>query len=578
MNGPASRRPRRRPLVRHLVLLALAAAGLYFVWPNIVSLFSHAPGLRAIAWFWFVLMGALELASFACAWGLLRLALNEKSWFLAATTQLTGNAFSRVIPGGAASGGSMSYQLLAAAGIPRARIVTSLTATTLLSNAVLLALPALSIPGILGGALVDRALLHPVEVGVGVFVIILGAGALLLFTDRPLRIVGDAGATVAEPAVPPAPADGRPRRHAGARAQPDPGVIGAKWWQALLFAAGNWLLDWGALLAALAAVGARPRASLVLIAYVVAALLGMLPFTPGGLGFVEVGLTAMLPLAGVAPPARRWLRSPTAWCRYWLPIPTGFAAYLVFRRRYRPAAAPPRTGRPKPGRRQTLDDGTGRPAARRHPAPDGRPASSAALYGASVSTSQTAPSAITRMSSSPATRGFGGAGRQHLGLVQHGGRRAAFGQVQVGRPRAYQGAAFRDADGRDRELALAELQQRHHVAQRRLFLDEPADDLGGIDDHVHAPAAVEEPAVARVAAGGDDLLDLELVLGQQGRHQVVLVVAGGGHEHVGAVRPGLEQHVRLVAVAVHDADAELVLDVAGAVLVLARRPRPRASR
>ena len=347
MDKPTSSRPSHRPLIRHLILLALAGAGLYFVWPNIVSLFSHAPGLRAIAWFWFVLMGALELASFACAWGLLRLMLNEKSWFLAATTQLTGNAFSRVIPGGAASGGSMSYQMLATAGLPRARIVTSLTATTVLSSAVLLALPALSIPGILGGALVDRALLHSVEVGVGVFVIILGAGALLLFTDGPLRVVGDAGQWLRNRLLRRRPpmtglAGTLVRERNLIR-----GVIGAKWWQALLFAAGNWLLDWGALLAALAAVGARPRASLVLIAYVVAALLAMLPFTPGGLGFVEVGLTAMLPLAGVSASGAALATLAYRLVSYWLPIPTGFAAYLLFRRRYRRPDGPT-DARPSP--------------------------------------------------------------------------------------------------------------------------------------------------------------------------------------------------------------------------------------
>ena len=76
-------------------------------------------------------------------------------------------------------------------------------------------------------------------------------------------------------------------------------MLGRRWWAALPYAAGNLLLDYSALLAALAATGARPRASLVLLAYVVAALLGMVPITPGGLGFVEVGLVATLGLAGV---------------------------------------------------------------------------------------------------------------------------------------------------------------------------------------------------------------------------------------------------------------------------------------
>ena len=57
---------------------------------------------------------------------------------------------------------------------------------------------------------------------------------------------------------------------------------------------GNWLFDYLALLAALTAVGSRPRPSLVLLAYVAAALLGMIPITPGGLGFVEAGLAATL--------------------------------------------------------------------------------------------------------------------------------------------------------------------------------------------------------------------------------------------------------------------------------------------
>jgi uncharacterized membrane protein YbhN (UPF0104 family) len=36
-------------------------------------------------------------------------------------------------------------------------------------------------------------------------------------------------------------------------------------------------------------VGAHPRPSLVLLAYLSGAILGMVPITPGGLGFVEAG-------------------------------------------------------------------------------------------------------------------------------------------------------------------------------------------------------------------------------------------------------------------------------------------------
>ena len=62
---------------------------------------------------------------------------------------------------------------------------------------------------------------------------------------------------------------------------------------------GRWAFDYATLLAALAAVGSTPRPSLVLLAFCAAQVLAQIPVTPGGLGFVEAGLTAMLALAGV---------------------------------------------------------------------------------------------------------------------------------------------------------------------------------------------------------------------------------------------------------------------------------------
>ena len=144
-----------------MIVLAIAAVGLYFVWPQLVSLFSQVPRLRSISWFWFVLIAVLVAGSFACDWGLTRLALTERSWFLIGTTQLTSNAVSKVIPGGAAVGATMSFEMLERRGVPSERIVSGLTATTLISAAVLLSLPVLSLPAILfGGVSVSRTLLQ----------------------------------------------------------------------------------------------------------------------------------------------------------------------------------------------------------------------------------------------------------------------------------------------------------------------------------------------------------------------------------------------------------------------------------
>jgi uncharacterized membrane protein YbhN (UPF0104 family) len=64
------------------------------------------------------------------------------------------------------------------------------------------------------------------------------------------------------------------------------------------------------------------------------ALLALIPVTPGGLGFVEAGLTGMLTAAGVG--AQQALVSTLAYrvASFWLPLPVGAVAYVLFRRRY----------------------------------------------------------------------------------------------------------------------------------------------------------------------------------------------------------------------------------------------------
>jgi uncharacterized protein (TIRG00374 family) len=238
------------------------------------------------------------------------------------------------VPGGAAAGGSASYQMLTSVGLRGARIFTAMTASSLLTNAVVLALPLFSLPVILSGAMVDRALVTAAEIGGGVFLLILGIGAVLLATDGPLEAVGRTIQRLRN----------RVQRHRPpvidlaavlvAERNVIRQVMGRRWWEGLLFATGRWLFDFGVLLAALGAVGARPRPALVLLAYVVAALLGMLPFTPGGLGFVEIGLAATLQWAGVSPADAVLATLAYRLVSFWLPIPAGMAAYLLFRRHY----------------------------------------------------------------------------------------------------------------------------------------------------------------------------------------------------------------------------------------------------
>src|SRR6266550_6620858 len=111
-------------------------------------------------------------------------------------------------------------------------------------------------------------------------------------------------------------------------------TLGRRWRPTLFAAVGNTGFDYLALLCALRAVGAAPRPSLVMLAYASAELLAQIPFTPGGLGFVEAGLVGTLTLAGVPGPAALATTLLYRLVSYWLPIPVDGVAYLLFRRRY----------------------------------------------------------------------------------------------------------------------------------------------------------------------------------------------------------------------------------------------------
>jgi len=60
----------------------------------------------------------------------------------------------------------------------------------------------------------------------------------------------------------------------------------------------------------------------------------MIPITPGGLGFVEAGLTATLIAAGVAGSDALLATLAYRVVSYWLPLPAGLGASVLFRRRY----------------------------------------------------------------------------------------------------------------------------------------------------------------------------------------------------------------------------------------------------
>src|SRR5829696_376749 len=324
----------RGALTRRGLLFAVTAISLYLLAPALVAVFGAFDELDEISPLWFVAMVALQVGSFACMWGILRLAVRARQWGPVILSQLAANSFARVVPGGPATVGAVQYAMLVRAGVPSAAAASGITASALVVFATLLALPLLALPAILTGVAVDPTLTKAALAGAVVFVLMVVVGAASVIWDRPLDLIGRSAQALLNRLRP---------NHEPLTALPERllrerdiviGVLGRQWWEALLLAAGRWVLDYLTLIAALYAVGATPRVSLVLLAFCAAQLLGNLPLTPGGVGFVEAGLTGTLALAGVGPGAAVVSTLAYRLVSFWLPIPAGAVAAVIHRRRY----------------------------------------------------------------------------------------------------------------------------------------------------------------------------------------------------------------------------------------------------
>jgi len=153
-------------IAKKVIIAVVAGIAIYLAFPSLVAVFGSWPKLASLEPWWFGAAVLAEVAHFACTIWLQRIALQTKAWFSVATSQLTGNAISSVVPGGAAFGAATQFRMLTAAGNDTTTAVGGLTAFSLLGIAALLALPVFLLPAILLGIPTDRSLQHAALLGV----------------------------------------------------------------------------------------------------------------------------------------------------------------------------------------------------------------------------------------------------------------------------------------------------------------------------------------------------------------------------------------------------------------------------
>jgi uncharacterized membrane protein YbhN (UPF0104 family) len=126
------------------------------------------------------------------------------------------------------------------------------------------------------------------------------------------------------------------------------------WAAALSLALANWLLDMACLVACIAAVGADIDWRGVVVVYALTQMIAVLPLTPGGLGVVEAGLTALLVRCGTAMPSAVATVVVYRALTFWPLIPAGWVVWWRLDKG-RPAVSPP--GHPR-GQNRHASSGT----------------------------------------------------------------------------------------------------------------------------------------------------------------------------------------------------------------------------
>jgi hypothetical protein len=317
----------------------LVATGicLYIFAPSIAEVFEAYDRLGEVHPAALIAVALLEAASFACIWILQRICLRTTAWYSVAMSQLAGNAFNRITPGGGATGTALQARMLSDAGISGTTAASALALQSLLISAVVVAMPLLALPAIIfAGTSVPGNLSSGLWIGAVVCIVLVALLAVLFGARRPVVWLGTTIQrlmNVVRMKRGQAPLTGLAERLIDERDEVRR-TLGTHWFAASVAAVGRWGFEYFALLVTLYAIGASPDIWLVFLAFIVASALSMIPLTPGGLGFVEAGLAGTLAIAGVSPGEAVLATLVFRLVSFWIPMPVGAAAGMLFRRRY----------------------------------------------------------------------------------------------------------------------------------------------------------------------------------------------------------------------------------------------------
>jgi len=320
-------KPARRVVIIFVLLLVVE----YLVVPELVGASKDLYLLGRVNAAWLAVGVALEALSLFCYAILTKVLLppgRKPSLSRLFRIDLSAAAVAHVIPAGTLGTAALGYRLFTAEGISGNDATVMMAAKGIGSTVVLNALLWLSL--VVSIALAGFRPIYGTVAIIGT-VVLLGVAALAFgvtrgvgLASRILRAVGDkipgmSGERV-ERAV-------REASDTFAMLARDKRVMA---WS-LLWASLNWLLDAASLWCFVAAFGHLANPVELFAAYGIANVAGAIPLTPGGLGVVDSVTPLLLVSFGITRSVATLGVIGWRLVNFWLPIPTGAAAYVSLR-------------------------------------------------------------------------------------------------------------------------------------------------------------------------------------------------------------------------------------------------------
>jgi uncharacterized protein (TIRG00374 family) len=313
-----------------LAVVAAGAISLILLAPVLGEVYSSLGTAAHANSAWLAVAVAATVAAFVSTWTLQRLTLRVRRWTDVAGPHLAGNAASNLLPLGSAFGTVIQLRMLTRNRIDLTRAVTSLTIAGMFSTlSGLLVFPVLMFLPV--GDTSSTGVDSVARLGVFALVLCVPIVVLALRSERPMRWLARTVHSTLQriPRCRP-PADLAERIVSERDDIRD--VVRKHKTMVVLTSVGHALGDYVALYASLLAVGLRPSPAMVLVAFTAANAAGMIPLTPGGLGFVEAGLSGTLMLMGAGEEQTLAAVAIYRLVSCWLPAIGGVVAYVSSRR------------------------------------------------------------------------------------------------------------------------------------------------------------------------------------------------------------------------------------------------------